>query len=125
MELASSVQAASPEYRYPADFYKLSVSWVRGCDDAYHRYAAGNLQEASSRLREASEIFDALIEWMGYFASLGGSSADVHRAVRLKTRVIEVANAIDSLGEYRPAFEVLSHPAYIAGDQAAWRTGQY
>lgn len=125
MELASDVRASSPEVRYPADFYRLCVAWVRRCEEAYQQYAAGNLQEASVRLRKASEVFDALIDWMGYFASLGGSLGDVHRAVRLKSRVIEVANAIDSLRDYRPAFEVLSHPAYVPGDQAAWRTGQY
>jgi len=125
MELAASVRSSSPEVRYPADFYRLCVSWVRQCEDAYQQYTAGDTREASARLRKASEVFDALVDWMGHFASLGGSLADVHRAVGLKTRAIQVANAIEALRDYKPAFEVISHPAYMPGDQAAWRTGQY
>jgi hypothetical protein len=125
LELAASVKSSTPEIRYPADFYAFAVQWMRNCNQAYRHYTAGELQEAAFVLQEASRAFDALIDWMGYFASLGGSMGDVHRAIRLKTRVVDVANAILALRDYRPSFEVLSHPAYVPGDQAAWRTGQY
>jgi len=125
LELAASITSTAPEIRYPADFYAFVVQWVRDCNHAYRHYAAGELSEASAALHEAAAKFDSLIDWMGYFSSLGGSVGDVHRAIRLKTRVLDVANAITSLQNYRPSFEVLSHPAYVPGDQAAWRTGQY
>ena len=125
LELTTSVTSSAPEIRFPADFYAFVVQWVRDCNHAYGHYATGELSEASALLHEAAAKFDPLIDWMGYFSSLGGSVADVHRAIRLKMRVLDVANAITSLQDYRPSFEVLSHPAYVPGDQAAWRTGQY
>ena len=125
LELAAGVKSTSPEIRYPAEFYSFTVQWLRNCQHAYRHYESGEFQQAAFVLQEASREFDKLIDWMSYFSSLGGSSGDVHRAIRLKTRVIDVANAILGLQEYKPSFEVISHPAYVPGDQAAWRTGQY
>lgn len=125
LELAESVSASSSEIRYPAEFYAFCVNWVRSCDHAYRHYKAGETETAANVLQAAADSFDALIDWMGYFSSLGGSAADVHRAMRLKIRVIDVANAVLGVQGYLPAFEILSHPAYRPGDQAAWRTGQY
>jgi hypothetical protein len=124
LELGAGIMATSPEIRYPGEFYAFCVNWVRHCEHAYRHYQDGDPEKAADVLRAAASDFDALIDWMGYFSSLGGSQADVHRALRLKTRVIDVANAVGGLRDYRPAFEVVSHPAYVPGDQAAWRTGQ-
>jgi hypothetical protein len=125
LEFAASIKSDAPEIRYPAFFYSFVVQWVRHCDHAYRHYVAGEMEAAANVLQHAAQEFDQLIEWMGYFSSLGGSLGDVHRAIRLKSRVIEVANAVLAVQDYKPAFEILSHPAYIPGDQAAWRTGQY
>ncbi|MDQ2987390.1 MAG: family 20 glycosylhydrolase [Armatimonadota bacterium] len=125
LELAGSVTASSPEIRYPAEFYAFCVNWVRSCEHAYRHYKMGETESAANVLKAAADSFDTLIDWMGHFSSLGGSAADVHRAMRLKIRVIDVASAVSGLQKYLPAFEILSHPAYIPGDQAAWRTGQY
>lgn len=125
LALAKGVTSSSAEIRYPGEFYAFCVQWVRNCDEAYRHYVAGDTRSAANAMQGASSDFDALIDWMSYFASLGGSSADVHRAVRLKKRVNDVADAILAVRDYKPSFEVLSHPAYVPGDQAAWRTGQY
>jgi hypothetical protein len=50
---------------------------------------------------------------------------DVERAKLLRSRILTASERIRSLGEYLPAFETITHPGYVAGDQAAWRTGQY
>jgi hypothetical protein len=125
LELAESVKSSSPEIRYPAEFYSFVVRWLRNCQHAYRHYVNDEFEQAAFVLQEASREFDKLIDWMGYFSSLGGSGGDVHRAIRLKVRVIDVANAVLSLQGYKPSFEVITHPAYVPGDQAAWRTGQY
>ncbi|MBA3726421.1 MAG: hypothetical protein H0W86_08205, partial [Armatimonadetes bacterium] len=111
---------------YPADFLRLSIDWVRGVERAYEAYALRETEEACARLRGLDPLFDELHRWMAHFASLGGSQADVGRAALLRRRLHDAVDAIEKLDNgYQPGFETITHPAYVPGDQAAWRTGQY
>ncbi|MGI8922793.1 MAG: family 20 glycosylhydrolase [Fimbriimonadales bacterium] len=111
---------------YPADFLRISIDWVRGAERAYKAYALRETEEACARLRRLAPLFDDLHRWMAHFAALGGSQADVGRVALLRRRLHDAIVAIDKLDNgYLPAFETITHPAYVPGDQAAWRTGQY
>jgi hypothetical protein len=125
LAICDSVKASSDEVKFPAFFYAFAVQWIRACEGAYRLYGQRKLRECSACLRSAAGSFDELVAWMESFAKLGGSSADVERANRLKQRILDVADIVEGTSDHFPAFEVLSHSAYVRGDQAAWRTGQY
>lgn len=122
---AAPPHSTARELALPIALHALAVRWVRGVEAAWEKYAAGRLAEAADGLAGLLAHFDGLRHELTRIADAGGSRADLARLDRLKEKAEAVIRRISHLprGKYRPAFETLVHDNYIAGDQAAWRTG--
>ena len=125
LEICASFGSSSHEIAYPAVLLATAVRWVRAAEAAYLAYAKRQPQQAADILAASAALFDALESIALESAKRGGSAADVERARLLRRLVLNASERIRQLGAYLPAFETVTHPAYVAGDQAAWRTGQY
>jgi hypothetical protein len=125
LAICAPFESSSHEIAYPAILLATSVRWVRAAETAYLTYTDCQPQRAAELLAESAALFDAIESIAVESAKRGGSAADVERAKLLRSRILTASERIRSLGEYLPAFETITHPGYVAGDQAAWRTGQY
>lgn len=122
---ASAPASTARELALPIALYRLAVRWVRGVEAAREHYAAGRLAPAADGIAGLLHLFEDLRPELTRIADAGGSRADLSRLDRLKEKVEAAVRRIGKLpgGSYRPSFETLIHDNYIAGDQAAWRTG--
>jgi hypothetical protein len=110
-------------------FYRTAVRFVREAESARLAYAAHeDWPKAFDEFlaNELAPMRDRAIA----IAKEGGSAADQFRIERIIGRARSVSRSCDiqpkeECGAHRPAFETLMHEAYVPGDQAAWRTGQY
>lgn len=134
IRLCMQVEDLLPEehpLRFPARLYRSGVEWVRVVRDAHDQYRAGDLAAARYTLEQGCSWLEGLRPDLERIAAGGGSSADVRR---LRMLVEKVRNVSAKIGEveathqgvaHLPSFERLVHDAYVVGDQAAWRTGQF
>lgn len=111
--------------------HKIAIEFVRLAESCYVAYKQEGAWPKHFRI-ESVKLLTGLYAIAQHCALHGGSLADPFRAMKLmnvadgpahlfSTFFDEVyANAI-----HRPSFEVVTHEAFIPGDQAAWRTGQY
>ncbi len=119
---------ADAPLRFAVELHRVAVRWVRACDDAHVLYANRHYARAAQKLIDSLSLLARLGPGLSAAAEEGGSAADVHRLERLMEKVRIVAGRIRALDDspasgYRPSFETIVHDGYIAGDQAAWRTG--
>ncbi len=109
--------------RFPVDFHRACLEWVRLVERAAERYAAGNLESAAALLGEGARVLVRLRPGLERIAAGGGSGADPLRLDGL-LEAIERAQgnlrAAPETGGGRPAFEILTQAGYIPGDQAGW-----
>ncbi len=119
---------ADNSLRFDVELHRVAVEWVRLAELAHQAYAAGRLGDCVTRLEGGPALLDRLRPWLEQAAATGGSIADVHRLDGLIRRVERAGERIRRLPQgspHRPAFETITHDAYVPGDQAAWRTGAY
>jgi hypothetical protein len=108
-----------------AEFGKLAVEFVRYADQARQAYAQGLPGVAVASLTPCRQIFEQL-ERIAVAASLniGGSKADIERCRAAREHVERVMLRIKEYGDgslgYLPAFEIITHPKFMAHDQASW-----
>jgi hypothetical protein len=124
-EAARFVEPGSP-LEFPLRLHVAAVSSVRLIEAARRRYATGELAPCADLLDTLPALFEPLRAGLLLAAEHGGSTVDLCRLDRIQSKVREVVERIRGVRiahVYRPAFETLIHDAYIAGDQAAWRTG--
>jgi hypothetical protein len=111
---------------FAIELHRVAVEWVRGVEAAYRHYAAAQTQRCAAELERCAGVLERLRPGLLAAASAGGSLADPARLDRLVQHVQVVRERIERLDPacaMRPAFEVISHEAYIPGDQAAWSCG--
>ncbi|MFC1491072.1 hypothetical protein ACFLQ0_00580, partial [Nitrospinota bacterium] len=111
--------------RFPIDLHRASVEWVRLVEKAAGEYAAGDAAGSAARIGEGRCILDRLRPGLESIAEGGGSAADLARLDRILETVDRVCSRLRSLSREsgrRPAFDTITHPGYIAGDQAGWQT---
>jgi hypothetical protein len=124
LDRAASVAPDSPA-RSIAEFGQHSIQFVEHVESAHQAYAKGHLGEALGELAPCRQIFDnlGLIAKAGH-VRFGGSYADIERCRLAKQAIERVMTRIKQYGDgslgYRPSFEQITHPKFVAGDQAAW-----
>jgi len=114
--------------RFAVELHRVGVEWVRLAEQAYQAYAAGHLGDCVNLLDRGAQALNRLRYGLERAAARGGSAADVRRLELLMGKIKGASQRVRALGEhgaYRPAFETLTHDAYVSGDQAAWRTAAY
>lgn len=122
--------------RFPCELYRVAVEWVRAAQAAYIEYGRRNLSGAITHLERGAAALARLEPGLVAVAAqnVGGARVDVFRIRALVEKVRTVCRRIselESAGVYRagqlylPAFETISHDAYIHHDYAGWRTGMY
>lgn len=110
------------------ELHQVAVDWVRAVQRACRAYAEGELVRCDQALAAGQAQLERLRPGLEQVAAQGGSVADVARLELLVRKVVQARERVRRLepgGGYRPAFETLVHDAYVAGDQAAWRTRAY
>ncbi|MEE9256051.1 MAG: family 20 glycosylhydrolase [bacterium] len=110
---------------FSVEFHRACVRWVRLVERAAGEYASGDTSEVAVLIEEGREVFERLRPELEKIAREGGSAADVPRLDRILETVDRVCDRIRSQareGGRRHAFDSLTHPGYIAGDQAGWET---
>ncbi|QOJ14186.1 MAG: family 20 glycosylhydrolase [Planctomycetia bacterium] len=139
LRLCDEVDALLPNdspLRFPALFYRVSVQWVRAVEAAHRAYAARDLPGCCRALSAGAALLAQLEAGAAEIArpEVGGSRADVFRVRAMVERVQTVIRRIESLESdgvvvrgrpYLPAFQMITHDAYIPHDYAGWRTGMY
>jgi hypothetical protein len=126
-EAEAHLPADSP-LRFAVELHRVAVKWVRLAEQAYQSYAAGRLADCVSKLERGPQLLNQLRPGLARAAAAGGSTADVRRLDQLIKRIEHASERVRELAEgapHRPAFETLTHDAYVSGDQAAWRTAAY
>jgi hypothetical protein len=120
---AQGLDAAEPLH-FAIELHRVAIEWVRGVEAACRHYAAAELERCAAELARCESVLERLRTGLLAAAAAGGSSADPARLDRLVQHVRMVRERVmrlDSSSAMRPAFEVISHEAYLPGDQAAWR----
>ncbi len=109
--------------RFPVDFHRACLEWVRLVERAAEQYALGETGRATALLVEGARVLARLRPGLERIAAGGGSGADPVRLDGL-LEVIERAQsnirAAPETGGGRPAFEILTQAGYTPGDQAGW-----
>ena len=108
----------------PLILHEAAVLWVRAVERSRQAYAASDFPAAAAALRDGNELLARLHGPLERVAAGGGSAVDLKRLDVLRGRVRTVVQRMTDLAPdsaYRPAFEILMHNAYIAGDQAGWQ----
>jgi hypothetical protein len=109
---------------------RVAVEWVRLCEAAYEQYSKRDVRKCAAVLEEGALQIARLGSGLKRIEEAGGSRADVLRLRRIVQWVKQVARRVleqqrgTAKPTYLPAFEVISHPAFVPGDQAAWRVSQ-
>ncbi len=117
--------AQTPADRGVTQFAIKAIQFVRQAEKAHVAYAADKPGEAMSALSPCRQIFED-IEKIAIATQLniGGSMADIHRCRVAREAVERAIRRIKEYGDrslgYLPAFEVLTHPMFVPGDQACW-----
>ncbi len=117
-----------PHVRFPALLNKNSVLWVRSVESARQLYVEREFRESAKVLASTRGLFLEFSSYLQHFAKQGGSAADINRLWKIRAKILEICRRIRDLKnsqDHLPAFEVLIHDGFVAGDQATWRTGQY
>ena len=101
------------------------VEFVRLAHEAAQEYAAGEAERAIGRLTATRTVFDMVRRAVvRTHQRIGGSLADVERCRLAVRHVDEVIVRVRNFGRgqlgYLPAWEVLTHPNFVAHDQASW-----
>jgi hypothetical protein len=119
--------AADHPMRFPITLHRVGVEWVRRVEGVARLYRGGDPARAAAELAGGVVLLETLRPWLGRVAAAGGSAVDAARLDALVGKVREVCRRLEALPARggRPAFEVLCHDAWVPGDQAAWRTGEY
>ncbi|RMG25972.1 MAG: hypothetical protein D6724_02900 [Armatimonadetes bacterium] len=116
---------------WSVQLHRVAVEWVRICEKAYQRYAKRDVRKCAALLEEGALRIATLGPGLRRIEEMGGSRADSLRLRRIVQRVKQVARRVleqqrgTAKPKYLPAFEVIYHPAFVPGDQAAWRVSQY
>ncbi|TWT39972.1 Glycosyl hydrolase family 20, catalytic domain [Phycisphaerae bacterium RAS1] len=113
-------------WQLPITLHRVAVGWVRLAESAAQRYADGQPAAAASVLEHGRELLESLRPPLRRAALSGGSCADAARLDRLAEKIATVCVRLRALSGvvWLPAFETLIHDAYVAGDEAAWRTAK-
>lgn len=126
-ERAADGLADEDAWQLPIGLHRVAVQWVRLVESAAQRYAEGQPAAAASVLEHGRELLEALRPSLRRVALSGGSCGDLSRLDRLQEKLAAVGARLRALSgvTWLPAFETLIHDAYVAGDEAAWRTATY
>ncbi len=110
--------------RFPAEFHRAAVMWVRYAGQASGFYAGGHIKNCLGKLNAGREVLAGLRPRLERIAEEGGSHSDLIRLDRILEEIERVRGRIQALPEqgWRPAFETITQAGYVPGDQAAWRT---
>jgi hypothetical protein len=110
--------------RFPAEFHRAAVMWVRYAGQASGFYAGGHIKNCLGKLKAGREVLAGLRPGLEKIAEEGGSHSDLIRLDRVLEEIERVRGLIQVLPEegWRPAFETITQAGYVSGDQAAWRT---
>lgn len=106
-------------------FVRSAIEFVRLAEEAHGLYADGQPEAAISKLAPLRGLFDVLENAARQnHARIGGSLADVERCRKAKLHIEEVLKRIRAYGHgelgYLPAFDVITHPKFVAHDQGCW-----
>jgi hypothetical protein len=117
--------APNASYRRVSEFVKSAIEFVRFAEQARQAYANGLPGVATSALAPCRQIFDNLEKVArATHLNIGGSLADIERCRVAREHVEKVMKRIREYGDgslgYLPAFEIITHPKFVAHDQAAW-----
>jgi hypothetical protein len=101
------------------------VEFVRLAHEAAGLYAQGEAEQAIGRLTATRTVFDLVRRAaVRTHQRIGGSLADVERCRLAVRHVDEVIVRVRNFGRrqlgYLPAWEVLTHPNFVAHDQGCW-----
>jgi hypothetical protein len=101
------------------------VEFVRLAHEASLRYAEGEAEDAIGRLTATRTVFDLVRRAaVRTHQRTGGSLADIERCRLAVRHVDEVIVRVRSFGRrqlgYLPAWDVITHPNFVAHDQACW-----
>jgi len=124
--LDRAIQAApSAAYRGVSEFVRGAIEFVRFAEQARQAYANGIPGVATASLAPCRQIFENMEKTArATNLAIGGSLADIERCKVAKEHVERVIKRIKEYGDgslgYLPAFEVITHPRFVAHDQAAW-----
>ncbi len=125
--LVSRALAFAPDAatRGVAQCVQGAIEFVRYAEEAKKAYAAGLPGVAAASLCPAREVFQNLEKVaQGNALRFGGSLADVGRCRLARERVEQAILRVKQYGDgslgYLPAFEHLTHPAFVPHDQGAW-----
>ncbi len=126
-EAEASLSGEEP-LRFCILLHRAAVAWVRCAERAAGAYARDERDACVSALECGGDALKRLRPGLQQAARGGGSRADVKRLDLLVAKVERAGRRVRQLSvgaTHRPAFEMLVHDAYVAGDQAGWRTGAY
>lgn len=109
---------------FAIELHRVAVLWVRAAEAAQQAYTRGDLDGCARQLEHGQSLHERLRPGLERARDAGGSVGDVARLERLIDKIKGAVQRVRALpaGPYRPAFETLTHDAYISGDQAAWTT---
>ena len=111
--------------RFPVELHRVAVEWVRLAEEAYGLYTAGDPEGCAQALESGPTLLHRLRPGLERIGGEGGSIADLGRLDHLIGTVDAVCARLRKLpagASWRPAFETLTHEAFVPGDQGAWRT---
>jgi hypothetical protein len=114
------------ELRLPIELHRVAVQWVRLVQNAHRGYAKRDIAAATKILESGPALLDRLRPELERIAAAGGSRADPHRLTGLQGKIDTVIARLCALpadSPQLPAFETITHDAWIPHDLAAWRTG--
>jgi len=116
--------------RFPIALYRAGVRWTLAVDRAAEHYRARRFSQAQESLRQGKAEIHSLKPHVETSIRAGGALPDRYRLQVLERNVDEVIVKISQIAalyqesKALPAFESVVDGGYVAGDQAAWRTGQ-
>lgn len=120
-EMAAGAVPADHALQFPIRLHRVAVEWVRQVEYAAQTYRRGELATAADALENGVQTLVHLKPHLEAISRQGGSAIDPLRLEVLTARATEVVRRVRALPPgARPAFEILIHPRYVPGDQAAW-----
>jgi len=117
--------APNASARGVTEFVKGAIEFVRYAELAHKAYASEAPGQAVTHLSVCRQIFENIAKAAkSTHVRIGGSLADIERAVVAREHVERVIRRIKEYGDgslgYLPSFEMISHPKFMPHDQAGW-----